>query len=190
MQEVKIKTVARQRQIIGVLLIAVCSIFVGVLTPSAQGQPKLLEDFLTGPMAEVDEIIFACRQLNYHPHWYANFGYYADSAKRKAYRAMGRLCKLNIRTGRLTVLLDDPQGTVRDPQVHYDGGKIIFSYRKAGSENFHLYEINTDGSDLKQLTYGQYNDIEPTYLPDDTIVFCSNRCNRWVNCWLTQVAVV
>ena len=141
-------------------------------------------------MSNVNEVIFACRQLNYDPHWYANFGYYADSAERKAYRAMGRLCKLNIRTGRLTVLLDDPQGTVRDPQVHYDGGKIIFSYRKAGSENFHLYEINTDGSGLKQLTDGRYNDIEPTYLPDDTIVFCSNRCNRWVNCWLTQVAVL
>ena len=191
-----------------VFFIIVCGIFAGFPAPSAKGQPqkatrsdepKLLEELLTGPMlqstlprsvAEVDEIIFACRQLNYDPHWYANFGYYADSAARKAYRAMGRLCKLNIRTGRVTVLLDDPQGTVRDPQVHYSGRKIIFSYRKAGSENFHLYEINADGSGLKQLTDGLYNDIEPTYLPDETIVFCSNRCNRWVNCWLTQVAVL
>ncbi len=48
--------------------------FAGVLVPSANGQPqkeppscglKLLEYFLTGPMAEIDEIIFACRQLNY-----------------------------------------------------------------------------------------------------------------------------
>ncbi len=190
MQEVKKKTMARQRQVTCVLLIVVFIIFAGILTPSAKGQPKLLEGFLAGPMADVDEIIFACRQLNYDGHWYANFGYYADSAERKAYRAMGRLCKLNIRTGRLTVLLDDPQGTVRDPQVHYDGEKIVFSYRKAGSENFNLYEINTDGSGLKQLTDGRYNDIEPTYLPDDTIVFGSNRCNRWVNCWLTQVAVL
>jgi len=130
----------------GVLLVVVGSIFVGFLTPSAEGQPKL----------------FACRQLNYDPHWYANFGYYADSAERKAYRAMGRLCKLNIRTGQLTVLLDDPEGAVRDPQVHYDGKKIIFSYRKGGSQNYHLYEINADGTGLKQLTDGPYNDIEPT----------------------------
>ena len=67
------------------------------------------KDFLTRPIANVNEIIFACRQLNYDGHWYANFGYYADSAKRKAYRAMGRLCKLNIRTGQLTILLDDPE---------------------------------------------------------------------------------
>ncbi|MHC4586076.1 MAG: HzsA-related protein [Planctomycetota bacterium] len=180
----------RQKQATGVFFVVLFGIIVGALTPTADGQPKLLKEFLTRPMANVDEIIFACRQLNYDGHWYANFGYYADNAERKAYRAMGRLCKLNIRTGQLTVLLDDPEGTVRDPQVHYDNKKIVFSYRKAGSENFNLYEINTDGRNLKQLTFGQYNDIEPTYLPDGTIVFCSNRCNRWVNCWLTQVAVL
>jgi hypothetical protein len=87
-------------------------------------------------------------------------------------------------------LLDDREGTVRDPQVHYDGRKIIFSYRRAGSENFHLYEINSDGSGLRQLTDGRYDDIEPTYLPDGDIVFCSSRCKRWVNCWLTHVAVL
>ncbi|MHC4533015.1 MAG: HzsA-related protein [Planctomycetota bacterium] len=180
----------KQQQATDILFVLLFGIIVGALAPSADGQPKLLKDFLTEPMANVNEIIFACRQLNYDGHWYANFGYYADSAERKAYRAMGRLCKLNIRTGQLTILLDDPKGTVRDPQVHYDNKKIIFSYRKAGSENFNLYEINTDGTNLKQLTGGQYNDIEPTYLPDGTIVFCSNRCNRWVNCWLTQVAVL
>ena len=151
---------------------------------------KPLNGLLAGPMSGVKEIIFACRQLNYDPHWYANFGYYADNADRKAYRAKGRLCKLNVRTGRVIVLLDDPQGTVRDPQVHYDGGKILFSYRRGGTENFHLYEINADGTGLRQLTDGPYDDIEPTYLPDESIVFCSSRCRRWVGCWLTHVAIL
>ena len=35
-----------------------------------------------------------------------------------------------------------------------------------------------------------YDDIEPTYLPDGDIVFVSTRCKRWVNCWLTQVAIM
>jgi len=56
----------------------------------------------------------------------------------------GRLCRLNLRTGELTVLLDDPQGGIRDPQVHYDGEKILFSYRPGGTHVFHLYEINAD----------------------------------------------
>ncbi len=139
----------------------------------------------------VKEVVFASRQHNITDgHWYANFGYYANNADRKAYRAMGRLCRLNLATGNVTVLLDDPAGSVRDPQVHYDAGKILFSYRPGGTDQFHLYEINTDGSGLRQLTSGLYDDIEPTYLPDGSIIFCSSRCKRWVNCWLTQVAVL
>ena len=79
---------------------------------------------------------------------------------------------------------------MRDPQVHYDGTKILFSYRKGGTEQYHLYEMNADGTGLRQLTDGPYDDIEPTYLPNGDIVFVSTRCKRWVNCWLTQVAIM
>jgi hypothetical protein len=150
----------------------------------------MLEKFRAGPMANVEEIIFAARQLGKDGHWYANFGYYANDPQRKAYGDGGKLYRLNLRTGKLTTLLDDPKGGVRDPQVHYDGQKILFSYRKGGECQYHLYEINIDGSDLKQLTDGLFDDIEPSYLADGGIVFVSSRCNRWVNCWLTQVAVL
>lgn len=152
--------------------------------------PKLLQEKLDGPLKGIEEIVFALRQPGWDGHWYANFGYYAGNPDRKAYRAMGRLVKYNIRTRKRTMLLRDDEGSVRDPQVHYDGKKIIFSYRKGDSENFNLYEIKTDGTGLKQITDGPFNDIEPTYLPDGGIMFVSNRCNRWVNCWLTQVAVL
>jgi len=141
-------------------------------------------------LEDCDEIVFACRQEGLDGHWYANFGYYAEGPQRKAYRARGRLCKLRVKTGDVVTLLDDLEGTIRDPQVHYEGRKILFSYRKGGTEHFHLYEMSTDGSDLRQLTNGPFNDIEPTYLPDGGIVFCSDRGHRWVNCWLTQVAVL
>jgi len=150
-----------------------------------------LKEILKDKMANHPEIVFACRQLNVGDgHWYANLGYYAESTERKAYRAMGRLCKVNLVTGQVTILLQDDKGTVRDPQVHYDGKKIVFSYRKGGTEQFHLYEINVDGTGLRQLTDGIYDDIEPTYTADGHIIFCSTRCKRWVNCWLTQVAVL
>ena len=90
----------------------------------------------------------------------------------------------------MRTLLDDPEGSIRDPQVHYDGNKILFSYRPGGSDHFHLYEINIDGSQLKQLTRGPHDDIEPTYLPDGRIMFCSSRSNRWVNCWYSPVATL
>jgi mono/diheme cytochrome c family protein len=154
-------------------------------TPPATGS-----ELLRQAMGDCDEIVFACRQEGHDGHWYANFGYYAEGQQRKAFRAQGRLCKLNVVTGDVVTLVDDPEGTVRDPQVHYDGRKILFSYRKGGTDHFHLYEINADGSGLRQLTDGPYNDIEPAWLADGGIVFCSDRCHRWVNCWLTQVAVL
>ncbi len=137
-------------------------------------------------------------------HWYVTFGNYSDHSESPAknlgfkfqdgvywgYGDWGRLCRLNLRTGEVKVLLDDPKGGVRDPQVHYDGQRILFSYRKGGTHPFHLYEINADGSGLKQLTDGPDDDIEATYCPDGSIVFCSSRCHRFVNCWYSRVAAL
>src|SRR3972149_5679977 len=47
--------------------------------PKAAPSPDLLAAFRTGPMAGGEEIIFAVRQPGKDGHWYANFGYYADS---------------------------------------------------------------------------------------------------------------
>jgi hypothetical protein len=71
-----------------------------------------------------------------------------------------------VASGEVQVLLDDPLGGVRDPQVHYDGQRLVFSYRPGDSPYYHLYEINADGSGLHQLTDGPYDDLEPTYLLD------------------------
>jgi cytochrome c553 len=158
---------------------------------NAAGTTALLDQFRAGPMAGANEIIFAARKLNESDgHWYANLGYYAHDPNRKAWREGTKLYRWNVATGNLTTLLDDSRGGVRDPQVHYDGTKILFSYRKGGTEQYHLYEMNADGTGLRPLTDGLYDDIEPTYLPNGDIVFVSTRCKRWVNCWLTQVAVM
>jgi hypothetical protein len=154
------------------------------------GTEGLLARFMEGPMRGVEEIVFAARKLASDGHWYANFGYFAYDANRKVYAEGGKLYRLNLKTGKLTTLLADSRGGVRDPQVHYDGHKILFSYRRGGTDHFHLYEINADGTNLRQLTDGPFDDIEPTYMPDGGIVFVSSRCNRWVNCWLTKVAVL
>ncbi|MBN2136847.1 MAG: hypothetical protein JW720_03490 [Sedimentisphaerales bacterium] len=174
-----------------ILKFALCLCIISAAQSLADNPPSsLLERCLEGPMAEVREIIFAARQPGAGGHWYENFGYYAQDSSKKVFRARGQLCSLNIRTGKLRVLLDDREGSVRDPQVHYNGDRILFSYRKAGSDYFNLYEINADGSNLTQITEGPYDDIEPTYLSDSSIMFCSSRCRRWVNCWYSQVAVL
>ena len=163
----------------------------------------MLKKFLDGPMSDVDEVVFAVRVPG-RDHWYVTFGNYADHSDTPAkklsrvqadgvywgYGEGARLCRLNLHTGELKVLLEAPKGGVRDPQLHYDGKKILFSYRKGGTHTFHLYEINIDGSGLTQLTDGPDDDIEATYCPDGSIVFCSSRCRRFVNCWFSRVATL
>ncbi|MBM3860784.1 MAG: hypothetical protein FJ395_14185 [Verrucomicrobia bacterium] len=180
----------------------------GAATPPAPSQVStnfpgpLLQRFLQGPMRDVQEIVFAVRVPG-RDHWYVTFGNYSDYsdyAQRLGFKKEddvywgygegGRLCAMDLRTGKIRVLLDDPKGGVRDPQVHYSGRKILFAYRKGGTHPFHLYEINTDGTGLRQLTDGPDDDIEPTYCPDGSIVFCSSRCQRFVNCWYTRVATL
>lgn len=135
-------------------------------------------------------ILFAVRQPGRGGHWYENFGYSAFDPEYKLYGRQGRLCRLDLESGDLQVLIDDVEGTVRDPQVHYGGNKAVLSYRPSGVEHFHLFEINLESGDLHQLTDGPWDDIEPTYLPDGDILFCSSRCNRWVPCWYSPVAVM
>jgi hypothetical protein len=155
--------------------------------PPTQG---LLKECLEGPLSGVEEIVFAVRTPGKNGHWYANFSYMFLWPEQPMYGERGALRGLNLRTKKVRTILEDAPGSVRDPQVHYDGRKILFSYRKGESPYYNLYEINVDGTGLRQLTDGPYDDIEPTYLPDGDIMFCSSRCNRSVNCFLTRVGTL
>jgi hypothetical protein len=135
-------------------------------------------------------IVFAVRKITQDNHWYANFGYRSYDEKKKNYAKGGGLRLLNPKTGKTKWIINDSTGTFRDPILNYEGNKILFSYRKGDTDHFHLYEINTDGTGLKQLTAGPFSDLEPTYLPSGDIIFISSRCNQWVPCWLTQVATL
>ncbi|MCC6419360.1 MAG: PD40 domain-containing protein, partial [Gemmataceae bacterium] len=77
--------------------------------------------------------------------------------------------------GKLTRLTHLTTGAVFKPEPHFDGTKVLFSMRRDGEDWFHLYEINIDGTGLRQLTDGPFNDFAGVYLPDDRIVFCSDR---------------
>jgi hypothetical protein len=157
---------------------------------------------LEGPLAGCEEIVFAQR-VSGRDHWYGNFGHYCETTShysnvahiktgdmRYAFGEGARLCRFHLRSGNVQVLLEDPRGGIRDPHVHYGGQKVLFSYRRGGTTTYHLYEINIDGTNLRQLTDGPDNDIEPIYTPDGGIVFCSSRCHRFVPCWRTQVATL
>jgi hypothetical protein len=175
-----------RRRVLPLVFLACCWLAPG-LAVAAETTP--------GPAPKVDRLVFAVRLGYDDPHWYANIGYYCDDDQHKAYAGNGRpdvgkLVLLDAASGKITLLVDDPGGSVRDPEVHYDAGKILFSHRPSGTDHYHLYEINVDGSGLRQITSGEFDDYEPAYLPDGGIVFVSTRCRCWVNCWMTQVGVL
>jgi len=141
----------------------------------------------------VEEIVFTERHPGRDPqgHYYANFGYSCTDENYWIHgKDGGRLCKLNVATGEVTALLDDPKGAVRDPQIYYDAKKVLFAYRKGGTHYYNLYEINIDGTGLRRITKDQWDDVEPAYLPDGGIVFTSARCKRYIGCWLAQTAIL
>jgi len=91
--------------------------------------------------------------------------------------------------GGVRTLIDVPQGVARDLEVHYDGTRLLFSMRREKADDYHIYEINADGSGLRQITYGaRRSDIDPFYLSDGRIGFSSTRepkycqCNRHIMC--------
>jgi hypothetical protein len=96
--------------------------------------------------------------------------------------------------GRLLVLTGlDPGGEVRQlapetpgsfwrPDLSFDGTRVLFCYKAGNAKSFHLYEMNLDGSGLRQLTDSDYDDIDPLYLPDGHILFTSTRGNSYVRC--------
>ena len=103
------------------------------------------------------------------------------------FRGGAALRALDVTTGAVRTLLSTETGVIRDPELSFDGRKIIFSMRPRRDAWYHLYEINTDGTGLRQLTFAPgVSDIDPLYLPDGGILFTSTRepkycmCNRHI----------
>jgi mono/diheme cytochrome c family protein len=80
----------------------------------------------------------------------------------------------------------DRWGAAQDPEVSFDGERIVFSMRKANANSWLIYELNLGSGNLTQLTdiptecvtaqaERECNDIDPAYIDDTHIVFGSTR---------------
>jgi len=77
--------------------------------------------------------------------------------------------------GTVTPLTTFADGYVADPELSWDGTRVIFAYRGQLDPWWHVWRINVDGTGLVQLTSGPYHDVGPAYLPDGRIVFSTSR---------------
>jgi hypothetical protein len=76
-----------------------------------------------------------------------------------------------------------PPGGYLAPELSYDGKTILFAFTEAEpalhqwneKTTYHIFRVNTDGSQLRQVTDGPVNDFDPCFLPDGRVAFISER---------------
>jgi hypothetical protein len=110
------------------------------------------------------------------------------------YRMNSQLCQMTVRTDGTVateVLLDCPDGVVRDPCVSGDGKQVVFSMRRTdhnGGDDFHLYVMDLADRRARQITFGAGTaDMEPLWLPNGQLLFTSTRCVVSAPCWWSSV---
>ena len=81
-------------------------------------------------------------------------------------------------------------GVFLSPELSYDGRTILFAWSEGRGKDlewtpqssYHIFKINSDGTNLIQLTDGPCNDFDPCFLPNGRIVFVSERRGGYLRC--------
>jgi mono/diheme cytochrome c family protein len=93
-------------------------------------------------------------------------------------------------------------GHVHGLDLWFGGNRVVFGYARAKSENppegwldrsqsyrlrreeepIHLFELRLEDGSVRQLTSGEWSDLDPTYAPNGDIVFVSERCGTSLQC--------
>ena len=90
----------------------------------------------------------------------------------------------------LQELVASPDGQILDCDLSYDGRRALFSWRRGLDQGYHVWTVNTDGTDLRQLTDGEWHDYNACWLPDGGIAFLSTRNPQFAYCWHAPVGVL
>lgn len=77
--------------------------------------------------------------------------------------------------GDVTPITNYSGASVSDPCVSFDAERILFSMREPGGQYRNIWEINVDGTGIRQVTHADGHDFDPIYLPDGRILFTSSR---------------
>jgi hypothetical protein len=141
------------------------------------------EALLANPLVSGRPIVFVVRPQYAPDHHNTETFFLTNEINTGAFRKNGALKLLDLCGGKAATLVEARDGMVRDPEVSFDGRRIVFAMRRDIKDNYHIYEVGADGSGLRQLTFGpDLADIDPLYLPDGRIVFTSTRQPKYCGC--------
>ncbi|MCY2925418.1 MAG: hypothetical protein NT031_08255, partial [Planctomycetota bacterium] len=141
------------------------------------------EALLANPLVGGQPLVYVVRAQYAPDHHNTETMFQTGECNTGSFHGPGQLKSIDLATGATRVLVDVPQGIARDPEVRWDAKKIVFSMRRDIRDDYHVYEVNPDGAELKQLTFGPgVTDIDPFYLADGRIAFSSTRQPKYCMC--------
>jgi hypothetical protein len=94
------------------------------------------------------------------------------------------------------------EGVYSDPDLSWDGKRILFCFKGEEFGSTSIYEISVDGTGLKPITdssackelcqgrFSNQHDVAPAYLPDGRIILTTTRPNGLVPCNNTGVDIL
>jgi len=146
------------------------------------------EALLANPLVSGQPILFVVRQQYKSDHHNTATMFQTGEINTASFQGGGAIKTVDFaRGGQVTTLLELPEGVARDPDVSFDGAKVLVSIRHNRADDYHVYELGADGTGLRQLTFGSgISDLDPIWLPDGRIMFTSTRepkfcmCNRHI----------
>ena len=185
------------RGFLAVLVLCNCSAAADSATSGRDAILKKLKDASAG----LDRVVFVKRITYTANHYYSEY-------KNGAWLPGGNICVLSLKDGSVREIVTGLKGGVFGRfDLSFDAKKIVFDWKKAYGEGYRIYEVNVDGTHLRQLTFPQADekqlvakyknpklprvylgyhhgtdDMHPCYLPDGGIAFISTRCQYGTLC--------
>jgi len=141
------------------------------------------EALLANPLLDFDELLVIKRSS-------ANLGLPANWQSNCSMAATGYDNEIAIVTMRdperplRTLYRPDGGKFVGDVDLHFDADRLLFS-SIGGNGRWHLFEMHTDGTGLRQVTREDQPDVDyydACYLPDGDLLFCSTANFTGVPC--------
>ena len=147
---------------------------------------------LKNPLIESKKIVFLKRKRFICQMLHEYLGYFYDYKDISG----GSVCVLDNpgHTAELRDLISDrlPRGNYTTLSLSYNAKTVYFAFSERADvkpnyytperNGFHLYAVDSDGNNLRQITRGLYDDFDPCELPDGDITFMSTRRGGFGRC--------
>jgi hypothetical protein len=169
----------------------------------AAGTPAANADSARAPVDPdelgFDEILFVKRKPYSSDHYYTDIN---NGTSPDRFLPENGIYIYNLRTQSerpVVTAADLPggKGFVGKISLSFDAGKVVFDFRQDPGSGFRIWEVNCDGTGLRQVSFPpndeaekvarwgkpwHTDDVHPCYLPDGRIIFSSTRSEHTVLC--------